>query len=221
MVTVRPRETRWWWIRHAPVPDGGRIYGRKDLDCDCGAAGTFAGLAATVPRGAVWLTSSLKRTHQTAAAIRAAIPAEPEDAPIAIPEFDEQDLGRWQGLGRAEFLTARKAAGHPFWFAAAHEKAPGGESFFDLFTRTAAAIQRLTAEFSGRDIVAVTHGGTIRAALAGALNIAPDAALAFVIDNCSLTRLDHLGEELTGPWRVGAVNRLCSAGADVQDGPVA
>ena len=27
--------TRWWWIRHAPVPDGGRIYGQGDLDCDC------------------------------------------------------------------------------------------------------------------------------------------------------------------------------------------
>ena len=28
-------ETRWWHVRHAPVPDGGRIYGQRDLDCDC------------------------------------------------------------------------------------------------------------------------------------------------------------------------------------------
>ena len=28
--------TRWWWVRHAPVPDGGFIYGQRDLDCDCG-----------------------------------------------------------------------------------------------------------------------------------------------------------------------------------------
>jgi len=27
--------TRWWWIRHAPVRDGGRIYGQSDLPCDC------------------------------------------------------------------------------------------------------------------------------------------------------------------------------------------
>ncbi len=27
--------TRWWWIRHAPVDAGGRIYGQCDLPADC------------------------------------------------------------------------------------------------------------------------------------------------------------------------------------------
>ncbi len=53
------------------------------------------------------------------------------------------------------------------------------------------AIEELTAEHRGRDIVAVAHGGTIRAAIALALNLGPQGGLAFAIENCSLTRLDH------------------------------
>ena len=68
--------TRWWWIRHAPVPDGGRIYGQSDLDCDCGDVEIFRILARELPRGAVWVTSNLARTRQTAAAILAAAQAD-------------------------------------------------------------------------------------------------------------------------------------------------
>ena len=29
------RETRWWWIRHAPVTSyAGRIYGQQDVEAD-------------------------------------------------------------------------------------------------------------------------------------------------------------------------------------------
>jgi alpha-ribazole phosphatase len=65
--------TRWWWIRHAPViVDEGRIYGQSDLPCDCSDARVFASLATLLPRKAVWLTSHLARTKQTAQAIFAA-----------------------------------------------------------------------------------------------------------------------------------------------------
>jgi len=205
---METNETRWWWVRHAPVPDEGRIYGQRDLDCDCSDNEVFAALAQALPRQAVWLTSGLRRTHQTAAAIRAAVEhGHTAGEPIMIADFAEQHLGDWQGLVRQEFLAARRAAGHRFWFAAANERAPGGESFADLIDRATAAVQRCTKEFCGRDIVAVAHGGTIRAALAHALNLPADAALAFVIDNCSLTRLDHLGDETAGHWRIVTVNQ--------------
>jgi len=65
--------TRWWWVRHAPVrTDGGNIYGQFDIDCDCSDSVVFAGVAKFLPRDAVWFSSNLKRTHQTAAAIWAA-----------------------------------------------------------------------------------------------------------------------------------------------------
>jgi alpha-ribazole phosphatase len=205
---VSASETRWWWVRHAPVPDGGRIYGQRDVDCDCTDAAIFAGLVRALPHDAVWLTSNLKRTHQTAAAIMAVAEGRHRGEPIAIAEFAEQHLGEWQGLVRHEFHASRGTLAHPFWLSAAHERAPGGESFEDLSGRVMPAIARLTAEYRGRDIIAVTHGGTIKAALSLALAIPVENALAFAIDNCSITRLDHLGgATAANRWRVVTVNQ--------------
>jgi alpha-ribazole phosphatase len=52
------------------------------------------------------------------------------------------------------------------------------------------------------DAVLVVHSGTVRAALAVALGIAPESALRFVIDPLSLTRIDRL----PSGWRVSSVN---------------
>jgi len=54
------------------------------------------------------------------------------------------------------------------------------------------------------DVIVVAHAGTIRAALALALELSPDRALSFVIDPLSLTRLDRLDDG----WRVVTVNRI-------------
>jgi alpha-ribazole phosphatase len=53
------------------------------------------------------------------------------------------------------------------------------------------------------DVVLVVHSGTIRAAIAIALDLDPDAALRFVIDPLSVTRIDRL----ESGWRVVAVNQ--------------
>ncbi|MEA2933494.1 MAG: alpha-ribazole phosphatase [Variibacter sp.] len=210
------RETRWWWIRHAPVPDEGRIYGQSDLSCDCGETHIFEALARTLPREAVWVTSNLRRTHETAAAILAAAAHAARPEPLAVPDFAEQHLGEWQGQVRAEFHAARMTGAPRFWFSPASERAPGGESFDEMVARVTPQIDRLTREHAGRDIVAVTHGGTIRAALAHALGVTPEAALAFVIENCSVTRLDHLHGGAEERWRVVSVNHRPWLGA-VQD----
>ena len=201
--------TRWWWIRHAPVPDGGRIYGQGDVDCDCGDVEIFRILARELPRNAVWVTSNLVRTTQTAQAILAADESErlrgAELRPIS--EFAEQHLGEWQGQERKAFYAARKVGTHTLWFAPASERPKGGESFEDLMQRVVPAIERLNTEHRGRDIVAVTHGGTIRAAVGFALGLPAQAALSFSVENCSWRRLDHLtagGGE--GLWRVVSVN---------------
>jgi alpha-ribazole phosphatase len=56
---------------------------------------------------------------------------------------------------------------------------------------------------AGGRVIIVAHAGTIRAALALALELPPERALRFVIDPPSLTRLDRLDNA----WRVVAVNR--------------
>ena len=206
---VQSGQTRWWWIRHAPVPDGGRIYGQSDLDCDCTDAAIFATLARELPRDAVWVTSNLARTHQTASAILAAAMDGRHEGvqPLAIPDLAEQHLGEWQGMERKPFYAERKVGTHTLWFGPADERPPGGESFVDLYDRVRPVIERLTVEHRGRDIVAVTHGGTIKVALAVALGLDPQTALSFLVENCSVTKLDYLHPEgAPGLWRVAAVN---------------
>jgi broad specificity phosphatase PhoE len=205
---VQASQTRWWWIRHAPVPDGGRIYGQSDLDCDCTDGEIFSVLARELPRDAVWVTSNLARTHQTAAAILAAANGRHGTVePLAIPDLAEQHLGEWQGMERKPFYAQRKVGTHTLWFGPADERPPGGESFVDLYDRVRPVIERLTVEHRGRDIVAVTHGGTIKVALAVALGLDPQAALSFLVENCSITKLDYLQPEgAPGLWRVAAVN---------------
>lgn len=205
--------TRWWWVRHAPVRaavDGGRIYGAADVVCDCGDAGTFEGLASLLPRDAVWVTSHLGRTRQTAEAIWAAGYL-PDGAPVpdvlVRPALAEQHLGDWQGQDRASFFAARTALPGSWWFAPAEERAPGGESFSELCDRVRADVDAVTRAHPGRSIVAVAHGGSIRAALAMALDVPAQTALAFAIENCSITAMDHLDGPSGAGWRVRVVNQ--------------
>ena len=189
-------------MRHAPVrEDGGCIYGQKDLGCDTSDRVVFEAVGKILPRNAVWYASNLKRTHQTADAIWAAGFPKPSDMPH-VNAFAEQHLGEWQGMNRAAFLASRPVGSH--WFAAIDEPAPGGESFMDLYNRTCGAIERINAEQAGRDVIAVAHGGTIKAAVGLALGGQPEKGLAFDIDNCSVTRLDHLASDR--PQRLAAAD---------------
>ena len=201
--------TRWWWIRHAPVTqDGGCIYGHIDLPCDVSDTACFAALARLLPKDAVWLTTQLQRTRQTAEAIAGAGAGLVHGAPESEPDFAEQHFGHWQGQNRAR-IFAEHGADHGMWLAPAEFRPPGGESFAEVAARVARGIERWNGRHPGRDIVAVAHGGTIRAALGHALGLPPARALAFETANCALTRLDYIEDEGKAPaWRVVMVNLL-------------
>jgi alpha-ribazole phosphatase len=204
--------TRWWWVRHAPVTaNEGCCYGQTDFPCEVADGASFAAVAAQLPRDAIWIASPLKRTHMTAAALVAAGADGPD--PIPGPDIDiepdliEQHFGAWQGVKYSELHARRGDEWHRFWLAPAHETPPGGESFAVLSRRVEGAIARLSERHRGRDIVAVSHGGVIRAALSQALVLAPENALAFAVDNLSLTRIEHFPEPGGAHgWRVVAVN---------------
>lgn len=201
--------TRWWWIRHAPVEADGRIYGQMDLPADVGEGTVFAGLATLLPARPVWVASQLQRTHQTARAILAARGETDAPAPVVETDLAEQHFGDFQGRTREEVVAEQGTAWNRFWLTPAESPAPNGESFADVMRRVERAVERLSRTHAGRDIVAVAHGGTIRAALAQALGLAPHRALSFVIDNCSLTRIDHIApptDDEPAAWRVHAVN---------------
>lgn len=193
--------TRWWWVRHAPVPDPeNRIVGRLDPPCDLSDADRLSTLARLLPRQSVVVESGLLRCSQTLGAIESAgLTVAPS---LIEPALEEQDFGHWQGRRWADLDSKKDPLVADFWRDPATSTPPGGESFVAVMTRVRAVVTEMTRHFEGRDIIAVAHAGTIRAALALALDLSPHAALSFVIDPLSLTRLDAIGEG----WRVGGVN---------------
>ena len=211
------RTTRWWWIRHAPaINPSGRIYGQRDVLADTSNATAFCALAARLPDDAVWLATPLQRTQATAKAIHAAMNGRMPPTPEIEPAFIEQNFGDWQGLSYEDIGAYGRVRpgtkgigveGHRYWLAPAHQTPPGGENFMAVIARVAAGMRRLTEHHAGRDIVVVAHGGSIRAALAHALDLHPEAALAITVDTLSLTRLDHVeGPGAGHGWRIGTVN---------------
>ena len=193
--------TRWWWLRHAPVPDTeNRICGRLDPPCDLSDQERLSALAAYLPRQAVVVESGLLRCHQTLGAIES---AGLHVAPSIIESaLQEQDFGRWEGRRWADLDQSKDPDVAAFWQDPASTAPPGGESFAAMVSRVRSAILALNQQFEGRDIIAVAHAGTIRAALAVALNLPSTAALCFVIDPLSVTRLDSISEG----WRITGVN---------------
>jgi broad specificity phosphatase PhoE len=203
--------TRWWWLRHAPVVNhAGRLYGRLDVDCDTTDPAPFRALAAALPADPVWLTTPLRRTGQTLAAVLAARGGGNDAGmPILVePDLMEQNFGTWQGLTHAEIHQQRGGEAHRFWVSPATERPEGGESFAEVVVRVTQAVTRLSARHAGRELVAVAHGGVIRAALAQALDLNPETALRFAVFNLSLTRIDHMAPADGGPvvWCVESVN---------------
>lgn len=204
------RVTRWWHIRHGPVPNPqGLIVGQQDWPADLGDRAAVAALAARLPADAVWVASPLGRARATAAAILAHGDASP---PLEIePALCEQSFGDWQGQ---PFPAINDGPGdrHPFWVCPAACRPPRGESFDDLMARVAPALERLTAAHSGRDIVAVSHGGTIRAAVGVAIGLPAEAALRFAVENLSLSRLDHVVfADGTSAWQIVRINSTAKA----------
>ncbi len=201
-------QTSFWLIRHALVSEAERaqLYGIRDVGlCDdtlVAQVPQYQALAAKLPRPAVWACTPLSRTRRTAEAIFAAgYPAQPL---LVEPGLIEQNLGEYQGLRHAELPALLTAPAHPFWPLAADARPPGGESVVEMLVRVGPAIEAVAARHAGQDVVIVSHGGTIRAAVAHALRIDADRALRFSVQNLSLTRLDLVD----GEWRVVCVNEI-------------
>ncbi|HEY9078738.1 histidine phosphatase family protein [Magnetovibrio sp.] len=209
--------TRWWWVRHAPVVDAklGKLSGQFDIDTDLSDTASFAAVAARLPLGAVWITTNLKRTRQTAEALWQAGAERIE--PLVETDFAEQAFGAWTSKTWAEIDQFNDAETQAFWADPANVAPPpsanhNSESFAAVCARVSARLQAITAENSGRDIVCVAHAGAIRAAVAHALGLSAAQALALDVKNTSLTRLDHIADGVRvkrgGSWRVVGLNMI-------------
>jgi len=198
-------------IRHAIVEESARryIYGATDVEL-CphslqAQAPMYVALARRLPppgAGTVWISSPLTRAQRTAAAIFAA--GYPEQVLVLEPGLAELSFGDWQGRTHLQIAQELTRPPHPFWGIAGDERPPGGESMADGIVRVGGTLERLVQTYPDRDVVALTHGGAIRAAVAHALRVPADTALHLSVENLSLTRIDRLD----AGWRVDCVNEL-------------
>ncbi len=206
-----PGITRFWLIRHALVEQNARLklYGSLDVplcpESLVSQVPMYESLAAWLPREAVWIVTPLSRTQLTARAIQQA--GYPRIDWEIEPALIEQSMGDYHGLRHHELPDRLSMTPHPFWPMAAAEVPPGGESMEQVCVRVGEAMERLADQHDGRDVVAVSHGGAIRAAAAHALGVDAETSLRLSVQNLSLTILERRG----GVWRLVTLNELPSA----------
>jgi broad specificity phosphatase PhoE len=161
LVLVRHGETDWnrdgRWQGHADP--GLNELGRRQ------AAAAAARLVREFA-GAPIVTSDLRRAAETAAQAGAAMGVQPS----VDVRLREVDVGDWSGLTRDQ-VRERDADGYLAWEEGSNAGYPGGESFSALGARAAGAMNDLFESHSGGTVIAVCHGGTIRAMVAAALCI--------------------------------------------------
>lgn len=200
--------TRFWFVRHAIVNEKDRsyLYGTKDVPiCPVQLKKQqhyYQLLANKLPKTPLWFTTSLSRTQETARQIQKAgygtADLHIEDA------FLEQNLGTWQGLSYEEIEKHRKFSAHPFWPLTADETPPQGENMNHVYQRVGTKLNEFSKTYANQDMIIVSHGGTIRAALAYALQIPINSALSFAIYNLSITIIEKTRKD----WHIITINNI-------------
>ena len=130
-------------------------------------------------------TSPLRRAAETAAILGAELGL----TPIEHASLMEVDVGSWSGLTRTE-IEARFPAAFARWLGYGHGW-EDGETYDELGERVVAGLSSIGAKHPDEAVLAVTHGGPIRSALAAAEGIPfDDARRAIdVVRNCTVVRL--------------------------------
>ena len=131
------------------------------------AAAAAGVLVAAAP--AVVVTSDLARARNTAQALAdlLGLPAVPDR------RLRELDLGTWQGL-TSEQVKERFPDEHDSWRRGDDVARGGGETYSQAGERAAECVRdHLSGVPAGGTLLAVTHGGTARAALGVLLDLPP------------------------------------------------
>jgi probable phosphoglycerate mutase len=192
---VRHGESTWNAARRTqgqsdpPLSDRGVAQARE-------LAGRLAGC-----RLAGFYASDLARARQTAEPIASAVGIEA----VLEPGLREVALGEWEGRTREEIIeeypeTWERWAREPDW-----DIVPGGEGAAPFSQRVIATLDRLRSRHPHGDVVCVTHGGVVQVALLHVLGGPVHGFFHFVIENCSITVIQHNRTRTV----VTAVNDTC------------
>ena len=162
----------------------GRIQGQLDTPLDeVGreqARAVAPVIAAAAP--ACIVSSHLSRAYDTAVAVAELTGQQP----VVDPRLAELHLGTWQGLTQAE-ARERHPEEHAAWRRGDDVRRGGGETYREVGERAAASLrEHLAAVPDAGTLLAVTHGGTARAALGALLELPPQVLVRLVaLGNCA------------------------------------
>ena len=155
-------------LRHAPLLNvAGGAHGPGAESKPTPPEG-FRNLGGKLPAAAVWGTSDYPRTLATAEElIKEGAPLPAQWPPLVCPAFTEQSWGNWIGRRHSEIAGSDPSytiifRQQPGW---ADTAPPLGESFNQLVTRVWQGLETLVQEVAPGEVVIVSHGGTLRAAL--------------------------------------------------------
>jgi len=141
-------------------------------------------------------SSPLRRAYETAEVVAASRGLEP----VTVDALREVDVGSWSGLSRAE-IEQRFPEQYARWLDYG-QGWEDGETYEQMVDRVVGALQELAEARNGERILAVTHGGPMRAASAFADRVSyaearrrspvvgNTAVLEFAVEAGALRRLD-------------------------------
>jgi len=141
-------------------------------------------------------SSPLRRAYETAEVVAASRGLEP----VTVDALREVDVGSWSGLSRAE-IEQRFPEQYSRWLDYG-QGWEDGETYEQMVDRVVEALQELAEARDGERILAVTHGGPMRAASAFADRVSyaearrrspvvgNTAVLEFAVEAGALRRLD-------------------------------
>jgi broad specificity phosphatase PhoE len=133
-------------------------------------------------------TSELARALQTAEIVGAAAGL----APQPLAELREIELGEWEPLTPEELYRRFPDQMQAFARDPDRPVRPGGESYSQLQQRALAALDTIRAAHpAGATVLAVSHGGTIRALLSHVIGLDLAHFTRIWLDSASLTELRY------------------------------
>ena len=175
-------------VRHGTTPTTGKILPGRARGLHLAESGKeqarrAAERIAELGAIAAIYSSPLERARETAAPIAGAL-----RKPVRIERgLLECDFGDWTGqslrrlMKKPEWATVQRA---PSMF-----RFPDGESFVEMQTRMADAVDRIRRRHAGKTVVCVSHADPIKALVAHATGTPLDLFQRIVISTCSVTAI--------------------------------
>lgn len=194
LILIRHGETEW--------NCAGKYQGQKDIPLTnkgVSQAKELADSLSFLPINAV-LTSDLNRAKHTGEII-----AKMHNLEVEVDQrLREYNFGVWEGLTRAEVI--RK---YPDIFRQrqidSNTRIPDGETGSEMEKRISFWLDDLCDNYSGT-VVAVSHGGTIRALLSKVLAVPANKMYSLRLDNCGLSMISWKQNHGKRQYQVVTIN---------------